>query len=129
MDRPKLDTLFLAYRASGDAAALAQVLALVSKGTIQTAGGRTLLRAMARTGRSAKVLVVELGLEQVQDERAIETWCREALVGKDKIVADVKAGKPNALNALLGPVMKASGGKANAEIVRATLQRLIDALP
>jgi len=108
---------------------LTQVIGLVTAGTIQTAGGRTLLRAMARTGRSAKVLVVELALEQVQDAGAIEAWCRDALVGKEKIVADVKAGKPNALNALLGPVMKASGGKANAEIVRATLQRLIDALP
>jgi aspartyl-tRNA(Asn)/glutamyl-tRNA(Gln) amidotransferase subunit B len=108
---------------------VAQVIALVHAGTIQTAGGRTLLRAIAKTGKSAKALVLELGLEQVQDEGAIEAWCRAALVGQDKIVADVKAGKSNALNALLGPVMKASGGKANAQIVRATLQRLVDAMP
>jgi len=108
---------------------LATVIALVGDGTIQTAGGRTLLRAMARTGRSARVLVPELGLEQVQDSGAIEGWCRDALVGKDKVVADVRAGKPNAMNALLGAVMKASGGKANAQAVRETLQRLIDAGP
>jgi aspartyl-tRNA(Asn)/glutamyl-tRNA(Gln) amidotransferase subunit B len=108
---------------------VAQVIALVHAGTIQTAGGRTLLRAIARTGKSAKALVQELGLEQVQDESAIEAWCCAALLGKEKIVADVKAGKSNALNALLGPVMKASGGKANAEIVRATLQRLVDEMP
>ncbi len=108
---------------------LAQVIALVSDGTIQTSGGRTLLRAIARTGKSAKVLVQELGLQQVQDEGAIETWCREALVGKERVIADVRAGKTAALNALLGPVMKASGGKANAEIVRTTLQRLIDQMP
>jgi aspartyl-tRNA(Asn)/glutamyl-tRNA(Gln) amidotransferase subunit B len=83
------------------------------------------LRAIVKTGKSAKALVTELGLEQVQDTAAIEQWCREALVGKDKIIADVKAGKPNAINALLGAVMKASGGKANPQLVRETFQRLL----
>ncbi len=104
---------------------LVSVLELVEKGAIATSAGRTLLRQIVLTGKNAKVLVRELGLEQVSDTEAIERWCREALVGKDKIVADVKAGKPNAINALLGAVMKASGGKANAQVVRETLARLI----
>jgi aspartyl-tRNA(Asn)/glutamyl-tRNA(Gln) amidotransferase subunit B len=108
---------------------LAEVVRLVHAGTIQNAGGRTLLRALARTGKSAKVLVTELGLEQVSDAAQIEAWCRAALVGREKVVADVKAGKPNALNALLGPVMKASGGKASADLVRATLERLVREAP
>ncbi len=106
---------------------LVSVIELVEKGAIATSAGRTLLRAIARTGKSAKALVTELGLEQVQDTAQIERWCREALIGKDKIVADVKAGKPNAINALLGAVMKASGGKANASVVRETLTRIVEA--
>lgn len=104
---------------------LVSVLELVDKGSIATSAGRTLLRAMAKTGKTAKVLVQELGLAQVLDTTAIERWCREALVGKDKVVADVKAGNPNAINALLGAVMKASAGKANAQAVRETLERII----
>ncbi|MBL8863545.1 MAG: Asp-tRNA(Asn)/Glu-tRNA(Gln) amidotransferase subunit GatB [Planctomycetes bacterium] len=104
---------------------LAEVVRLVGAGTIQNAAGRTLLGAMARTGRSARILVQELGLEQVSDASQIEAWCRAVLAEKPQIVADVRAGKPNALNALLGPVMKASGGKANAALVRATLERLV----
>jgi aspartyl-tRNA(Asn)/glutamyl-tRNA(Gln) amidotransferase subunit B len=104
---------------------LAEVIDLVEKGTIPNQAGRKLLRAMAKSGRPAKVLVKELGLEQVQDSAKIEEWCRTALVGKEKIVADVKAGKDAALNALLGPVMKLSGGSANAALVRETLKRLI----
>ena len=104
---------------------LAEVIELVSKGTIQNQSGRRLLRAMAQTGRRASALVKELGLEQVQDTAKIEEWCRAALVGKEKIIADVKAGKEQALNALLGPVMKLSGGAANAALVRETLKRLI----
>ena len=110
-------------------AELAEVIDLVGKGTIQNQAGRKLLRAMAQTGRRAAVLVKELGLEQVQDSAKIEEWCRAALVGKEKIIADVKAGKEQALNALLGPVMKLSGGTANAAVVRETLKKLIAALP
>ncbi len=105
---------------------LASVIALVEKGTIAHNAARTVLRAIVLTGKNAKTIVAEQGLEQVQDTAAIEQWCRDALVGKDKIIADVKAGKPNAINALLGPVMKASGGKANPQLVRDTFQRLID---
>jgi aspartyl-tRNA(Asn)/glutamyl-tRNA(Gln) amidotransferase subunit B len=104
---------------------LADVIELVEKGTIPNQAGRKLLREMAKSGRPAKVLVKELGLEQVQDAGQIEVWCRTALVGKEKIIADVKAGKDAALNALLGPVMKLSGGSANAALVRETLKRLI----
>jgi len=104
---------------------LVSVLGLIEKGVIQTNAGRTVLRAILKTGRSAKNLVTELGLEQVQDQGQIERWCRDALVGREKIIADVKGGNPNAINALFGPVMKASGGKANAQLVRDTLTRLI----
>jgi aspartyl-tRNA(Asn)/glutamyl-tRNA(Gln) amidotransferase subunit B len=110
---------------------LAAVIALIDKGTIQHNAARTVLRAIVLTGKSAKTIVAEQGLEQVQDVAAIERWCREALAAKApavaaQIVADVKAGKPNAINALFGPVMKASGGKASPQIVRETLLRLID---
>ena len=104
---------------------LAEVIELVEKGTIQNQAGRKLLREMAKTGRPAKALVKELGLEQVQDAAQIEEWCRAALVGKEKVIADVRAGKEAALNALLGPVLKASGGRANVAVVRETLKRLI----
>ena len=106
-------------------AELAEVIELVGKGTLQNQAARRLLREMAKSGRPAKALVAELGLEQVQDVARIEEWCRAALLGKERIIADVKAGKEQALNALLGPVMKASGGAANAQLVRETLKRLI----
>ena len=39
--------------------------------------------------------------------------------------ATVKDGKEKALGALIGPVMQASGGKANPQMVREILKRLI----
>jgi aspartyl-tRNA(Asn)/glutamyl-tRNA(Gln) amidotransferase subunit B len=104
---------------------LADMIALVDTGAINNNSGRKLIREMMKSGKGAKALVQSLGLEQVQDSGQIERWCREALVGKDKIIADVKAGKEQALNALLGPVMKASKGSANPQVVKDTLLRLI----
>ena len=108
---------------------LADLIALVEKGTIHNNAGRKAIRAMMTSGKRARAVVEELGLAQVQDASQIEGWCRDALVGKERIVADVKAGKPNALNALLGPVMKASKGSANPQVVKETLERLIAELP
>ncbi len=108
---------------------LSEVLALLERGTLQTQGARKLVRAIVATGRPVRELVRELGLEAVQDTAKIEEWCRAALVGKEKIVADVKSGKEQALNALLGPVLKASGGTASAQLVKETLKRLIAQMP
>jgi len=110
-------------------AGLAQLIGLVQKGTLNVPGGRQVLRAMLETGKDAAVLVRELGLEQVSDTGALEQWCREALVGKDKVIADVKAGKEKAIGALVGPVMKASKGAANPQVVTEILLRLVRELP
>jgi aspartyl-tRNA(Asn)/glutamyl-tRNA(Gln) amidotransferase subunit B len=104
---------------------LAELIALISEGIIHSAAGRKVLREMLETGDAAKDVVERLGLEQVEDTGQLEEWCRAALDGKDAIIADVKDGKLKALGALIGPVMKASGGKANPQKVREILERLI----
>jgi aspartyl-tRNA(Asn)/glutamyl-tRNA(Gln) amidotransferase subunit B len=105
---------------------VAELIAIVESGKVNVDGGRTAIRAMMRTGRRARDVVQELGLEQVEDEAQLEQWCRAALAGKDKVIADVKAGKVKALGALVGPVMKASQGKANAQKVQEIFLRLIE---
>lgn len=104
---------------------LAELIRLVGEGAVNVAGARTVLRELMRSGGKARELVKSLGLEQIQDTAQLEIWCKEALAGKDKIVADVRAGRTQALNALLGPVMKASKGAANPELVREILLRLV----
>ena len=106
---------------------LAEILALVEQGRISNAGARAVLRETLVHGTGPDAAVAKLGLEVVRDSAQVEAWCREALVGREKIVADVKAGKEAAVNALLGPVMKLSGGKADAASVRETLLRIIAA--
>ncbi len=103
----------------------AELVELASAGRTNRSGARTILRAMLSSPKSPAQLLRELGLEQVDDAAALERWCREALVGKERVLADVRAGNEKALGALIGPVMKLSGGKANAQAVREMLVRLV----
>jgi aspartyl-tRNA(Asn)/glutamyl-tRNA(Gln) amidotransferase subunit B len=118
-----------APHASGDIAPppehLAELARLARSGALSTPAAREVLAAMVETGKTASVLVEERGLGQVSDPLAVEAWCRDALRGKEAVVAEVLAGKERALGALVGPVMKASGGRANPALVRETLLRLM----
>lgn len=106
---------------------LAELVGLARAGRVTRAGARTILRAMCERPRAPRELMRELGLETVGDEASLERWCREALVGRDKAVADVRAGEEKALGALIGPVLKLAGGKADPKAVREMLLRLIRA--
>jgi aspartyl-tRNA(Asn)/glutamyl-tRNA(Gln) amidotransferase subunit B len=104
---------------------LAELIALAHDGKVNRPGARTILRAMLDTPKPPRELLRELGLEQVGDSPELERWCREALAGRDKVVADVRAGNEKALGALIGPVMKLSGGRASPQAVREMLLKVI----
>ena len=104
---------------------LAELIELVHGGRLSHNAGREILRAMFDRPLGPLQLMRELELEQVEDAGELEAWCRGALAGREEVAADVRAGKEKALGALIGPVMVASGGRANPGAVRETLLRLI----
>jgi aspartyl-tRNA(Asn)/glutamyl-tRNA(Gln) amidotransferase subunit B len=53
------------------------------------------------------------GLKQINDTGALEAIIDEVLAANPKNVEEFKAGNTKALNGLVGPIMKASKGKAN----------------
>jgi len=68
--------------------------------------------------------VKERGLAQQSDAGAIMELIERAITDNPKMVTDYRKN-PNALNALVGQVMKASRGTANNQVVRESLiQRL-----
>jgi aspartyl-tRNA(Asn)/glutamyl-tRNA(Gln) amidotransferase subunit B len=105
---------------------LAELIGLVAGGTLHTTGAREVFFEMMKSGAAAREVVAELGLEQVEDEGRLEVWCRAALEGREQVIADVRAGRTKALGAVVGPVMKASGGKANPRKVVEILLRIIE---
>lgn len=56
---------------------------------------------------------------------AVTHAARAALADNPKAVADYRAGKPSALNFLLGQAMRHAKGRADANALRATLERLL----
>ncbi|MCA1326481.1 Asp-tRNA(Asn)/Glu-tRNA(Gln) amidotransferase subunit GatB [Herbaspirillum sp. alder98] len=53
------------------------------------------------------------GLKQISDSGALEAIVDQVLAANEKSVAEFRAGKEQAINALIGQAMKASRGKAN----------------
>ncbi len=73
-------------------------------------------------GASADEIIEKQGLKQITDSGAIEQLVDEVLAANTVNVAEFKAGKEKAFNALVGQVMKAAKGKANPQQVNDLLK-------
>ena len=107
---------------------VAGLVGLVEAGTLLPNAAKDVFAEMFATGELPAAVVERKGLKAVAlDAGELEQWCRHAIVGNAKAVAEFKSGKDSALNALKGPVMKAGKGKADPKKVDETLRRLLAA--
>ena len=67
------------------------------------------------------------GLKQISDSGELEKIVDQVLAANAQQVADYRGGKEKAFNALVGQVMKATGGKANPREVNEILKRRLSA--
>jgi len=103
-------------------ARLAGLVKLIDDGTISGRIAKDVFARMLATGDDPAVIVQREGLTQVADTGALEAFVDQAIAASPKAVADFKAGKTAAAKALVGQVMKASGGKANPAMVDRLVQ-------
>ncbi len=103
--------------------ALAGLLTLESKKTINTATAKQVLEEMFRTGKGAADIVKEKGLAQISDAQAIEDTVAQAVESNPQAVKDFRTGKESALKFLVGQVMRASRGRANPQMVNDLLKK------
>jgi len=104
---------------------LAGLLRLIDDGTISGKIAKTVFEKMFATGEDASTIVQREGLTQVADAGALEAMVDAAIAGNPRAVDDFRKGKTAAAKALVGQVMKASGGKANpAMVTRLVEQKL-----
>lgn len=73
-------------------------------------------------GATADEIIEKQGLKQITDSGAIESLVDEVLAANPANVAEFRAGKEKAFNALVGQVMKAAKGKANPQQVNDLLR-------
>ena len=105
------------------AAELASLLRLLHDGTISARAAKEVLLALAEGGGTAAGIVGARGLAQISDAGAIEAAVDAVLAANARLVADYRAGKEKALNALVGKVMAATQGKANPAQANEILKR------
>jgi aspartyl-tRNA(Asn)/glutamyl-tRNA(Gln) amidotransferase subunit B len=106
-----------------DSTRLAGLLACVLDNTISTKTAKDVLKRMWECSDSARAIIDREGLRQETDLGAIEAMIDAVLASQPDMVAEYKAGKDKAFNALVGQCMKASKGKANPAQVNELLRR------
>ena len=67
-------------------------------------------------------IIADKGLKQMNDSGALEKIIDEVIAANPDNVAQFRAGKDKAFNALVGQIMKASKGKANPQQVNDLLR-------
>jgi Asp-tRNA(Asn)/Glu-tRNA(Gln) amidotransferase B subunit len=103
-------------------AGLAGLIALVEAGDVSTAGAREALGEMLRTGDAAAAVVDRRGLRQVSDAGALVPAVEQVLAANAAKAEEYRGGKTGLLGFFVGQVMRATGGKANPEVVSALLR-------
>lgn len=108
-------------------AQLAQLLGRVRDNTLSAKGAKDVLLALwSGEGREVDAIIASKGLQQISDSGAIEKMIDEVMAANAGMVAEYRAGKEKAFNALIGQVMRASKGKADPAQVNSLLKQKLD---
>jgi len=105
------------------AAQLAALIGRISDNTISNNAARQVFEVLWTEGGEVDAIIEAKGLKQIQDTGELEKIIDEVLASNPKNVEEFKAGNAKALNGLVGPIMKASKGKANPAQVNALLMK------
>ena len=105
---------------------LAALVGRVADATISNNAAKQVFDVLWQQGGEVDQVIEANGLRQLNDSGALEAMVDEVLAANPDNVAQIRAGKDKAFNALVGQVMKRSQGKANpqqvADCLRAKLQ-------
>ncbi len=105
------------------AAQLAALIGRISDNTISNNAARQVFEGLWNGEGEVDAIIEAKGLKQMNDTGELEKIIDDVLAANPKNVEEFKAGNTKALNGLVGPIMKASKGKANPGQVNALLMR------
>jgi aspartyl-tRNA(Asn)/glutamyl-tRNA(Gln) amidotransferase subunit B len=105
------------------ASQLAALIGRISDNTISNNAARQVFEGLWNQEGEVDAIIEAKGLKQMNDTGELEKIIDEVLAANPKNVEEFKAGNAKALNGLVGPIMKASKGKANPGQVNALLMK------
>lgn len=103
----------------------AELITILHTGEINSSIGQQVLEIMHKTGGDPSNIVNDNNWGQMNDTSELETMAKKIIDDNKGSVEDFKSGKENALQFLLGQVMKESHGKANPQTVIEILKKLL----
>lgn len=102
----------------------AEFIAIVADGKINSSAAQTVLTEMYKGGDNDPSHIIDrLNLAQMSDAGELEKVVDSVLANNAQSVTDFKSGKQNALQFLMGQVMKETRGKANPPMVAEILKK------
>jgi aspartyl-tRNA(Asn)/glutamyl-tRNA(Gln) amidotransferase subunit B len=101
---------------------LAQLVLLREANLIGSSAADQLFGLMCDSADDAETAARAHGLLQVQDESQLDAWIEEAMAAQPQAANDFRSGKDAAMGRLVGEVMKASKGQADAGAAQVRLR-------
>ena len=102
-------------------AQVAELQNLVEDGKINDKLAKQVIAGVLAGEGDPGEVVKARGLEVVSDTGALETAVKQAIADNPDVVEKIKGGKMAAIGALMGPVMKATRGQADAGTVKSLI--------
>ncbi len=103
-----------------------ELLGLLKTGLINQSTAKSVLEEMFTSGKPAKSIVKEKGLEQVSDKDQITSLIEDIVEGNPDELQTYLEGKETLFGWFVGQVMRATGGKADPRVVREELSKYLD---
>ena len=104
---------------------LAHLVSLIAKEALSSRLAKDILAKMFDTGLDPDAIIKESGLTQMENEEELADIVAGVIKENPEAVGDVKKGKQNAVQFLIGQAMKKSQGRARPEAVKKLLDKHI----
>ncbi|MFM9067429.1 MAG: Asp-tRNA(Asn)/Glu-tRNA(Gln) amidotransferase GatCAB subunit B, partial [Planctomycetota bacterium] len=105
---------------------LAKLLSEIQRGTVPGPRAKEVFAEMESFGSDVATALAKLGIAAV-DTGELEALCTQLLADNPRVVADVKAGKAQAVASLIGQAKKRNAN-VNPNDVRATCLKIIESM-
>ncbi len=96
----------------------AMLVDIISKGEITEQAAKSVLDEMFRTKKSPQEIIKEKGIKVIQEKDLLLEMVDEVIKSNSHIVEKIRSGKTEAINFLIGQVMKKTKGQADARLVK-----------
>jgi len=102
---------------------LASLINAITSGEISGKIAKKVFDIMVKTGKEPLKIIKEKGLKQQSDPKALEALIDKIINGNREKAIEYKNGKEKLFGFFVGQAMKASGGKANPQLINEILKK------